>query len=64
MKTKVIAGTEKEARIIKNMMTSTTLKSDVIDEFLQIYTRFFFISNSFLSNCTQFYEMIKQLQYW
>ena len=24
----------------------------------------FFISNSFISNCTRFYKMIRQLQYW
>ena len=24
----------------------------------------FFISNWFISNCTRFYIMIKQLQYW
>ena len=25
---------------------------------------FFFLSDSFVSNCTQFYKMIKQLHYW
>ena len=34
-KTKATAETEKEARIIKDMMTSTTLKSDVTDLNLQ-----------------------------
>ena len=35
IKTKATAETEKEARIIKDIMTSTTLKNDVIDEILQ-----------------------------
>ena len=32
--TKATAETEKEVRIIKDMMTSTTLKSDIMDEIL------------------------------
>ena len=28
------------------------------------YTRFLFMSNSFISNCTRFYKMIKPIQYW
>ena len=56
MKKKATAETEKEARIMKNMMTSTTLKSDVMDEILQRYShwKFFRISSwmqRFLHNC-------------
>ena len=38
IKTKETAEIESEARIIKDMMTSTTLKSDVVDEILQRYS--------------------------
>ena len=38
IKTKATAETEKEARIMKNMMTSTTLNSDVMDEILHRYS--------------------------
>ena len=35
IRTKATSETEKEARIVKDMMTSTTLKSDVMDKILQ-----------------------------
>ena len=38
IKIEATAETEQEARIIKNVMTSTTLKSDVMDEILQRYS--------------------------
>ena len=37
IKTKATAQTEKEVRIIKDLMTRTTLKSDVMDEIQQRY---------------------------
>ena len=43
IKTKATAGTEKEARIIKDKLTSTTLKSDVVDEILQRYSYWKFL---------------------
>ena len=43
IKTKATAEKEKEARIIKDLMTSTTLKSDDIDEILQRYTYWKFL---------------------
>ena len=36
--TKATAETEKEATVIKDMITSTTIKSDVMDEILQRYS--------------------------
>ena len=38
IKTKLTAETEKEARIIKDMMTNATLKNDVKDEIFQRYS--------------------------
>ena len=55
-KTKATAETEKELRIMKDMMTSATLKSDVMDEILHRYShwKFFRISSwmqRFLHKC-------------
>ena len=54
--TKATAETEKEATVIKDMITSTTIKSDVMDEILQRYSyqKFWRISpwiQRFLHNC-------------
>ena len=56
IKTKATAETEKEATIIKDMLTSTTLKSDVVDEILQRYSYWKFLRitswiQKFLHNC-------------
>ena len=58
IKTKATAETEKEARIMKDMITSTTLKSDVMEEILQRYSnwKFFRISSwmqRVLHNCNK-----------
>ena len=55
-KTKATAETEKELRIMKDMMTSATLKSDAMDEILHRYShwKFFRISSwmqRFLHKC-------------
>ena len=56
IKIEATAETEQEARIIKNVMTSTTLKSDVMDEILQRYSCWKFSRikswiQRFLHNC-------------
>ena len=56
IRTKATSETEKEVRIVKDMMTSTTLKSDVMDELLQrcSYWKFLRIKSwiqRFLHNC-------------
>ena len=52
-----------ELEILKNILISYRKHKKLNGLQNENYTRFF-MSDSFISNCTRFYKMIKQLHYW
>ena len=53
-----------EINDIKEYFVAEIKDREIMSKRLGKYTLDFFISNSFISNCTRFYKMIKQLQSW